>query len=86
MARTYLIPAVRQTIKQSPMEIFDWYLFFYNAVISFSGVAKAFDEGWQNHIRSTANSSLAAVYVSRSISEFWIGDSTIVPSAYLAEV
>ena len=47
MARSHLISATRRAVKESPREIFNLYLFFCNAIVSFSGVAKGFDEGKQ---------------------------------------
>ncbi|KAF2171560.1 hypothetical protein M409DRAFT_63781 [Zasmidium cellare ATCC 36951] len=153
MAKTHLISTARQAIKESPKEIFNWYLFFCCAIISFSGVAKgtasniasivvmpAFKErfhiahqseaeyadtkGWivsiatagavfgclsctwcNSHFgrkitlqiytviyiagifgQTFSGGSLAALYVSRIISGFGIGGTTIVPSVYLAEI
>lgn len=45
MVKANLISSTRAAIKDSPPEIFNWYLIFCTCVWSFSGVAKGFDEG-----------------------------------------
>lgn len=45
MARPNLIKATRQALKDSPKEIFNWYLLACTWIWAFSGVAKGFDEG-----------------------------------------
>ncbi|KAF5710992.1 transcription factor [Fusarium globosum] len=45
MARPNMIKATRRAIKDSPKEIFNWYLLACTCIWSFSGVAKGFDEG-----------------------------------------
>ncbi|KAH7031697.1 general substrate transporter [Microdochium trichocladiopsis] len=45
MTRPNMIKATKKAIKDSPKEIFNWYLLFCTCVWSFSGVAKGFDEG-----------------------------------------
>ncbi|KAG5751241.1 hypothetical protein H9Q70_006081 [Fusarium xylarioides] len=45
MARPNMIKATRRAIKDSPKEIFNWYLLMCTCIWSFSGVAKGFDEG-----------------------------------------
>ncbi|KAF5003946.1 hypothetical protein FDECE_9535 [Fusarium decemcellulare] len=45
MARPNMIKATKKAIKDSPREIFNWYLLLCTCVWSFSGVAKGFDEG-----------------------------------------
>lgn len=45
MARSSLVSTTRAALKESPREIFNWWLFFNTCVWSFSGVAKGFDEG-----------------------------------------
>ncbi|KXJ88341.1 general substrate transporter [Microdochium bolleyi] len=45
MARPNMIKATKQAIKDSPREIFNWYLLMCTCIWSFSGVAKGFDEG-----------------------------------------
>ncbi|KAF5594585.1 quinate transport [Fusarium subglutinans] len=45
MARPNMIKATRRAIKDSPREIFNWYLLMCTCIWSFSGVAKGFDEG-----------------------------------------
>ncbi|KAM5341691.1 hypothetical protein ACJ41O_014722 [Fusarium nematophilum] len=45
MARPNMIKATRKAIKDSPKEIYNWYLLMCTCIWSFSGVAKGFDEG-----------------------------------------
>lgn len=45
MARSSLVATTRAALKESPREIFNWWLLFNTCVWSFSGVAKGFDEG-----------------------------------------
>ena len=45
MQKPNLIANTKQAIRESPKEIFNWYLIFCTLVASFSGVAKGFDEG-----------------------------------------
>lgn len=45
MARSSLVSTTRAALKESPREIFNWWLLFNTCVWSFSGVAKGFDEG-----------------------------------------
>lgn len=45
MTKPNLIKATKKAIKDSPREIFNWYLFSCTCIWSFSGVAKGFDEG-----------------------------------------
>lgn len=49
-----LIKATKEAIKQSPQEIFNFYLLACTCIWGFSGVAKGFDEGiprTQNHMK-----------------------------------
>ncbi|KAG8353916.1 hypothetical protein FVEN_g8220 [Fusarium venenatum] len=41
----YLTLRTKRAIKDSPKEIFNWYLLACTCIWSFSGVAKGFDEG-----------------------------------------
>jgi MFS family permease len=43
-----MIKATSRAIKDSPREIFNWYLLACTCIWSFSGVAKGFDEGIQH--------------------------------------
>ena len=45
MTKPNLIKATKKAIKESPREIFNWYLLACTWTWSFSGVAKGFDEG-----------------------------------------
>ncbi|KAH7122071.1 general substrate transporter [Dactylonectria estremocensis] len=45
MTKPNLVKATKKAIKDSPPEIFNWYLLACTCVWSFSGVAKGFDEG-----------------------------------------
>lgn len=45
MAKPNMIAATKKAIKDSPREIFNWYLLACTCIWSFSGVAKGFDEG-----------------------------------------
>ena len=40
-----LIKLTKDAVRESPREIFNWYLIFCTLAVSFSGVAKGFDEG-----------------------------------------
>ncbi|KAI7378913.1 MFS quinate transporter [Hortaea werneckii] len=40
-----LIARTSQAVRDTPREVFNFYLFFCNAIVSLSGVAKGFDEG-----------------------------------------
>ncbi|KIW19823.1 hypothetical protein PV08_00398 [Exophiala spinifera] len=40
-----LISLTKEAVRESPREIFNWYLIFCTLAVSFSGVAKGFDEG-----------------------------------------
>ncbi|KAK6383670.1 hypothetical protein LTS17_002962 [Exophiala oligosperma] len=40
-----LISMTREAVRESPREIFNWYLIFCTLAMSFSGVSKGFDEG-----------------------------------------
>lgn len=45
MTKTNLISTTREAVRESPKEIFNWFLIFCTLAVSFSGVAKGFDEG-----------------------------------------
>jgi hypothetical protein len=45
MAKSNLISNTKNAVRESPKEIFNWYLLFCTLAVSFSGVAKGFDEG-----------------------------------------
>ena len=45
MAKTNLVSQTRQAVRESPKEIFNWFLIYCTLIVSFSGVAKGFDEG-----------------------------------------
>ncbi|KAH7156031.1 general substrate transporter [Dactylonectria macrodidyma] len=45
MTKPNLVKATKKAIKDSPPEIFNWYLLVCTCIWSFSGVAKGFDEG-----------------------------------------
>ncbi|KPI44847.1 Quinate permease [Cyphellophora attinorum] len=45
MVKSSLLSTTREAIRESPRELFNWYLIFCTLATSFSGVAKGFDEG-----------------------------------------
>lgn len=45
MSKPSLISTTRAAIRDSPREIYNWWLILCTCVWSFSGVAKGFDEG-----------------------------------------
>lgn len=49
-----LISKTRRAVAETPREVFNWYLFFCTIIISFSGVAKGFDEGEHSPSRRVA--------------------------------
>ena len=45
MVKSSLISTTRAAVRESPKEVFNWFLIFCTLAVSFSGVAKGFDEG-----------------------------------------
>jgi sugar porter (SP) family MFS transporter len=154
MVKSSLLSTTREAVRESPRELFNWYLIFCTLATSFSGVAKGFDEGniasivvmpvfmkkfdvshqtedeyantkgwivsiatagavfgclscsWLNSRlgrkktlllytviyiagvlgQTFSNGSLTALYITRIISGFGIGGTTVVPSIYLSEI
>lgn len=53
MARPNIIKTTKEAIKDSPREIFNWYLLICTWIWSFPGVAKGFDEGKRHRVESS---------------------------------